>query len=98
MPIAKIIAELEIPHAHSLKERRQVVRSIKDRVRHSFNFSVAELDEGLVWNRASLGFVAISNSTAYLTGQCETLERALHTHANQLGVQIGDIFAEILAE
>jgi uncharacterized protein YlxP (DUF503 family) len=98
MPIAKIIAELEIPHAHSLKDRRQAVRSMKERIVHCFNVSVAELDEGLVWNRATLGFAAISNSTSYLTGQCETLERALHTHANQLGVHISDIFAEILAE
>jgi uncharacterized protein YlxP (DUF503 family) len=98
MPIAKITVEIEIPHAQSLKDRRQAVRSIKDRLRHGFNVSVAELDEGLVWNRAVLGIAAISASTSYLTGQCETVERALHTFSNQLGVHISDIFAEILQE
>ena len=45
MPIAKLTIELEIPHAQSLKDRRQVVRSLKDKLRHGFNISVAELDE-----------------------------------------------------
>ena len=98
MPIAKIIVEIEIPHAQSLKDRRQALRSIKDRFRHGFNVSVAELDEGLVWNRAVVGLAAISASTSYLTGQCEVIEQAMHSFSNQLGVHISDIYAEILAE
>ena len=98
MPIASITVELEIPHAQSLKDRRQAIRSIKDKFRNRFNVSIAELDEGLVWNRATLGLVAISASTSYLKGQCEVIERALHTSSNQLGVHISDIYAEILGE
>jgi len=98
MPIARITVEIEIPHAQSLKDRRQVVRSLKDKLRHGFNISIAELDEGLVWNRATLGIAAISSSTSYLTGQCETLERALHGFSNQLGVFISDIYAEVIPE
>ena len=41
MPIAKLIVEISIPHAQSLKDRRQVVRSLKDKLRHAFNVSVA---------------------------------------------------------
>ncbi len=48
MPIARLTLELEIPHAQSLKDRRQAVRSLKDKLRHGFNLSIAELDEGLV--------------------------------------------------
>ncbi len=98
MPIAKIIVEIEIPHAQSLKDRRQALRSVKDRFRRGFNVSIAELDEGLVWNRATLGLAAISASTSYLTGQCEVIESALHSFANQLGIHISDVYAEILAE
>ena len=98
MPIAKITVELEIPYAQSLKDRRQAVRSIKDRFRSGFNVSVAELDEGLVWNRATLGLAAISPSTSYLTGQCEAIERAMQSFSNQLGIHISDIYAELLAE
>jgi uncharacterized protein YlxP (DUF503 family) len=45
MPIAKLTVELEIPHSQSLKDRRQVLRSLKDKLRHAFNLSVAELDD-----------------------------------------------------
>ena len=98
MPISRITVELEIPEAHSLKERRHAVRSIKDKLRHSFNVSVAELDEGLVWNRATLGVAAISGSTSYLTGQCEQIERAMHGYANHLGCTVTEIYAEIVTE
>ncbi len=42
MPIAKLIVELSIPHAQSLKDRRQVVRSLKGKLRHGFNISVTD--------------------------------------------------------
>ena len=96
MPIAKLTIELEIPHAQSLKDRRQVVRSIKDKLRHQFNAGVAELDEALIWNRATIGIVAISNSGSYLKGQLETIDRAVTALANGLGAQIADSYAEIL--
>ena len=48
MAIARMIVELRIPHARSLKDRRQVVRALKDRLRHGFNISVAELDEAVL--------------------------------------------------
>jgi uncharacterized protein YlxP (DUF503 family) len=98
MPIGKILLELDIPHAHSLKDRRQAVRSIKDKLRHHFNVSVAELDEALVYNRASLGLVAISSSTPYLQGQFEAIERALHSYCAQTGAELLDLYAEILPD
>lgn len=98
MPIGTLTVEFEIPYAQSIKDRRQVLRSLKDRLRHNFNVSVAELDEAVVWNRATLGLVAISRSTPYLRGQLEALERALHSYASQHGAQIADLFAEILHE
>ena len=51
MPVAQLTFEIGIEHAQSLKDRRQVVRSLKDKLRHGFNVSVAELDESPVWNR-----------------------------------------------
>lgn len=99
MPIAKLIIELEIPHAQSLKDRRQVVRSIKDKLRHGFNLSIAELDDGgVVWNRATLGIAAISSSTSYLTGQIQLIDAAVHRLAAGLSVEIVDSYAEILSE
>ena len=98
MPIAKLTVELSIPHAQSIKDRRQVVRSLKDKLRHGFNVSVAELDDASLWNRATLGVVAISGSTDYLTGQMREVDDALHRLCNGLGAEIVDSWVEMLAE
>jgi uncharacterized protein YlxP (DUF503 family) len=98
MPIAKLTIELEIPHAQSLKDRRQVVRSMKDKLRHGFNLSIAELDDGIVWNRATLGIAAISSSTTYLTGQLHQIDDAVHRIAAALSAEVLDSYAEILPE
>jgi len=98
MPVAKLTLEIEIPHAQSLKDRRQVLRSLKDKLRHGFNLSIAELDDGIVWNRATLGIAAISSSSSYLTGQMEQIDRAVHRIAAPLGAAITDSYAEILSD
>lgn len=98
MPIAKLTVEIEIPHAQSLKDRRQVVRSIKDKLRHDFNLSIAELDDGAIWNRATLGIASISSSAGYLTGQVQRIDEAMHRLAAGLSAEIVDSYAEILPE
>ena len=98
MPIAKLTLELEMPNAQSLKDRRQVVRSLKDRLRHGFNVSIAELDEGLLWNRATIGIDAISNSTSYLMGQMQIIDDAIHQITAGLDTTIVDCYVEIVAE
>jgi uncharacterized protein YlxP (DUF503 family) len=96
MPIAKLTLEIEIPHAQSLKDRRQVIRSLKDKLRHSFNLSVAEMDDGIVWNRATLGIAAISGSTSYLTAQIRLIDEAAHRISAGLSAEITDSWAEVL--
>lgn len=94
MPVATLTLELAIEHAQSLKDRRQAVRSIKDKLRHGFNISVAELDEAIVWNRATLGVAAISNSTSYLEGQLREVEDAARRLAVGAGCEIVDSYIE----
>jgi hypothetical protein len=98
MAIAKLTVEIAIPHAQSIKDRRQVVRSLKDKLRHGFNVSVAELDDANLWNRVTLGVVAISGSLPYLTGQMREVDDALHRLCNGLGAEILDSWVEMLAE
>ena len=94
MPIATLTLELCIEHAQSLKDRRQVVRSLKEKLRHGFNISVAELDDAMVWNRATLGVVAISSSAGYLAGQLREVEAAARRIAVGLGCEILDSYVE----
>jgi uncharacterized protein YlxP (DUF503 family) len=95
MPIATLTLELAIEHAQSLKDRRQVVRSLKDKLRHGFNISIAEMDDALLWNRATLGVVAISSSMAYLRGQLREVEDAARRLGVGLGCEIVDSYLEI---
>src|ERR1700735_3144483 len=90
MAIAQLTLELRIEHAQSLKDRRQVVRSLKDQLRQGFNVSVAELDEAVTWQSATVGIVAISNSRDYLRGQIEEVERAAARMTRELGGEIAD--------
>ena len=83
-----MILELRIPHAHSLKDRRQVVRSLKEKLAHGFNISIAELDEALTWQSATLGIAAISGSRDYLSGLMRQVEDAAVRIAEGLGAEI----------
>ena len=94
MPIAFLTLELRIEAAHSLKDKRQVVRSLKDRLRVSFNVAVAELDASDLWQRATLGVVSISDSRDYLHGLMENVERSATKIANNAGAEITDSFIE----
>lgn len=96
MPIALLTLELHIEGAQSIKDRRQVVRSMKDRLRNSFNVSVAELDGAELWNRATIGVVSISHSRDYLDGLMKKVESAATRVANNNGAEIADSFVEYL--
>jgi uncharacterized protein YlxP (DUF503 family) len=62
VPIVGLLSlELHIPGARSLKEKRTVVRSVKDRLRR-LNVAVAELDHQELWQRLALGVVAIGTT------------------------------------
>lgn len=92
--IAFLTLELHIEAAQSLKDRRQVVRSLKDRLRAGFNVSVAELDSSGLWNRATIGVVSISGSRDYLDGLMKKVEHAAARVANNHGAEIADSFVE----
>ena len=66
MPVGLLTLEIFIPDAHSLKDKRQVLRSLKDRLRARFNVAVAELDHQDTWQRAQVGVVTLSNDAAHL--------------------------------
>jgi uncharacterized protein len=60
MVIGHLSIELHIPGARSLKEKRMVLRSVKERIK-KFNVSVAEVEFNDLWQRAGLSVVMVSN-------------------------------------
>jgi hypothetical protein len=78
MVIAVLSVELFIPYSQSLKDKRMVLRRIKDRLQ-KFNVSVAEIGHQDLWQRAGLGIVSISNASDHVERQlaaaAEEIER-----------------------
>jgi uncharacterized protein YlxP (DUF503 family) len=96
MPIAYLTLELRIEGAHSLKDKRQVLRSVKDRLRNSFNISIAEIEATDLWQRATLGIVSISDSRDYLEGLMRNVEREAVKLANNAGAEVVDSFVDFV--
>jgi len=94
--IAFLTLEIRVEGAHSLKDKRQVVRSLKDRLRAKFNVAVAELEANDLWQRATIGVVSISNSRDYLQGLMSNVEREANRQCNNTGGEVTDTFLEIL--
>lgn len=61
MTVGSCKIELRIPDSASLKAKRRVVKSLKDRVQARFNVGIAEVDRLDDWQRATLGVAAVSN-------------------------------------
>ncbi len=96
--IAYLTLEIRIEAAHSLKDKRQVVRSVKDGLRSHFNVAVAEVDPSDAWQRATLGVVSISASRSYLEGLMRNVERHAIRVANNSGGEVVDSVLDFLSE
>ena len=82
MPVGLLTLELHIPDAQSLKDKRQVLRSLKDKLRREFNVAVAELDHHDVWQRSVVGVVTLSNEEKHVQ---EMLQKVLNAADGILG-------------
>ena len=66
--------EIHIPHAHSLKEKRAVVKRILERLKSKFNVSVSEIDEQDRWQKSLIAVVTVGTSTKVVDA---TLEKSV---------------------
>ena len=80
MPIGVLTLEIYLPDARSLKDKRQVLRRLKDRLRSQFNVAVAELDHQELWQRAVVGVVSLSSSESHLRQSLQ----AVHEESERL--------------
>jgi len=72
--IGLLTFEIHLPQSRSLKDKRQVLRSVKDRLRAHHNVAVCELEDGAdVWQRASLAIVSVASRRDVLEQVFETI-------------------------
>lgn len=67
--------EAHLPQARSLKDKRQVLRSVLDTARARFSVAAAEVDHQDRWQRTTLGFAAVSSSASHATDVIDEVER-----------------------
>jgi len=73
MPVGLLTLEIHIPEAQSLKDKRQVLRRLKDRLRAHFNVAVAELDHQDLWQRALVGVATLSGEESHVEQSLRTV-------------------------
>lgn len=74
--------DLFIENSHSLKEKRRIIRSLKERLKNQYNIAVCEYGDMSLWQRSQLGLVSCGNERSIVD---TTLKRAVdfvgHFHA-----------------
>lgn len=93
MNVGILQIELEIPSSFSLKEKRGVVKSLKERLRQRFNVSAAEVDLQEVWNRARLGVACVAVDARAAR---ETLDAVVRFSEEHDGSVVSDYSIEVL--
>jgi uncharacterized protein YlxP (DUF503 family) len=75
MFVLALEVEAHLPHARSLKDKRQVLRSVLETARHRHSVAAAEVGYQDLWQRTALGFAAVSGSAAHATDVLDEVER-----------------------
>ena len=87
--------ELYLPESHSLKARRQVARSVAARIRNQFNVAVAEVEQGELWQRLTLGICCLSDDPDHAE---QTISRvASYIEDSRPDVQLLDYEIEMIS-
>lgn len=93
MIVGLCTVELFIPGSLSLKAKRQVLLSLKDRLRGKFNVSVAEVGDQDLWQKAVLGIACVANETAYAN---QVLDQAVNVIRALPAVELVQVRIEML--
>ena len=86
-------AEIQVylPESRSLKDKRQVLNSLKGRIRSRFEVAVAEVDHHDLWQRGSLGLAAVSTAVSHAE---KVLNEVVRFIEQDMRVQVLDFYIE----
>jgi uncharacterized protein YlxP (DUF503 family) len=80
MLVGVLRVKLVIREAHTLKDRRRVVKSLKDRLSHRFNIAIAEVGERDRPQVAELGICTVGVEKAYVNGLLSQVLNMIRSH------------------
>ncbi|MBN2574885.1 MAG: DUF503 domain-containing protein [Deltaproteobacteria bacterium] len=78
---------LFLPEARSLKEKRMVLRRVKDRAQQKFNLAIAEVGENDVWQRAVLGVAVLGSGRRFVESALDEVVRFVRDQAEVTNVE-----------
>lgn len=85
MPTVGVLTlELRIDESHSLKDKRQIVKALKDRLRNKFNVAVAEIDYHDLWQRALIAAVTVSSAHLHAQSILQNVEQEAATFVGRM--------------
>ena len=93
MIIGLLTARISIPDARSLKDKRSVIRSLKDRMVNKMNVSVAEVGDQDQWKFAQLAFVTVAADSTIVQSRLSKLSSLLRANPRYV---LLDIHTEML--
>jgi uncharacterized protein YlxP (DUF503 family) len=85
MTVAIARVTIFVAGSHSLKEKRSVIRRVKDLVRQKFNVSIAEVGDNDVWQRAVIGLSLVGNERRFVESALDEVLAFIRTKAEVLG-------------
>lgn len=88
MQIAAAQITLYAQVSQSLKDKRRILRSIIDQVRHRFNVSIAEVDAMDLHQRIEIGIACVSNSLGHAQNELDTVIHYIEDLAESEGAEI----------
>ncbi|WP_457624081.1 DUF503 domain-containing protein [Persephonella sp.] len=91
MIIGSIVFEFYIPHSGSLKEKRMVVRSVKEKLKSKFNVSVSEVGNQELWQSAQIAVVTVAPDR-------KQVEKVIQNVINFVEVNFPDLHINIYKE
>jgi uncharacterized protein YlxP (DUF503 family) len=92
--IGLLVLELHFPGARSLKDKRQALRSLEQRVRNRFNVSIAEVEHQDLWQRARVAVVSVNTDHTHLDS---TLQSVAGEAATARDILLADSHVEVLS-
>lgn len=93
MHIGTLTITLYLHDTESLKDKRQILKSLLATARQKFNISIAEVDDMDLWRRATVGVACVANDGAFVNA---VLDKVLDHFESEPRIEVGEVEMEML--
>ena len=93
MRIGTLTITLYLHNTESLKDKRQIIKSLIETNRRKFNISIAEVDNLDKWRKATIGIACVANDGKYVN---QVLDKVLDSIESDPQLDVGEVELEML--